>query len=759
MGQPFSFAPAELSTAMDVRYQEEHVKYSASQISGRSRVAWIATIACVGLTAGAHAGTNPPVVNILFPVGGEVLSSGTAQTIRWTATDDSGFVVAITIEATFDGGATWLAIARDIENLGELTWYVHNRPAAGNARIRITALDPFIQTGVAVSNPFTVLNGSTARVRTTARDFDLGGTQPLTQLQGQPAVFSPAECKGCHGGGPEYPVEVAPYNNWRGSMMSYSSIDPLFLAALDVAERDAAGSGETCIRCHTPAGWLGGRSNPSDGSQLLDTDKHGVSCDICHRMVDPIYQAGVSPIEDVDILAAVDRPPLFFGGGQFVIDPDTFRKRGPFEDALAFHGILYSPHHRESEMCATCHLVSNPAFVRSPEGTYPLHPLDQPIGPGDQPFQEQSVYTEWLFSDYNTPQGVFAPDLGGNRQFVSSCQDCHMRDITGRGCFSLAAPLRQDQPLHDLSGGSTWMLSIMHLVDTSIQSDPISQAAIARGIERARYMLQHAAAMNISRDDSNVTVRVTNRTGHRLPGGYPEGRRMWLNVKFFNNADVMIGEAAPYNPATGVLTETPGAKIWEAHQAIGADIAPLTGYPAGQLYHLALNNSVVKDNRIPPLGWQPAAYAANGIMPVGATYAAGQNWDDTSFGIPIGAVRAEVRLYYQSVSKEYIDELRASGTPGGPAETMFQLWNNNGKAPPELMLSGTIAVPTQIRGDMNCDGVVNFNDIDGFVVALVGEAAYEAAYPNCAHIQADTSQDMSVDFGDIDSFIAALIGG
>ena len=36
------------------------------------------------------------------------------------------------------------------------------------------------------------------------------------------------------------------------------------------------------------------------------------------------------------------------------------------------------------------------------------------------------------------------------------------------------------------------------------------------------------------------TVRVTNLTGHKLISGYPEGRRMWLNVQWFDAAGQLM---------------------------------------------------------------------------------------------------------------------------------------------------------------------------------------------------------------------------
>jgi len=60
-------------------------------------------------------------------------------------------------------------------------------------------------------------------------------------------------------------------------------------------------------------------------------------------------------------------------------------------------------------------------------------------------------------------------------------------------------------------------------------------------------------------------------------------------------------------------------------------------------------------------------------------------------------------------------------------------------------------------GDMDCDGDVDFDDINPFVLALSGEAAYLAEYPDCRWLNADCDEDGDVDFDDINPFVG-LIG-
>lgn len=59
-------------------------------------------------------------------------------------------------------------------------------------------------------------------------------------------------------------------------------------------------------------------------------------------------------------------------------------------------------------------------------------------------------------------------------------------------------------------------------------------------------------------------------------------------------------------------------------------------------------------------------------------------------------------------------------------------------------------------GDMNCDGRVDFDDIDPFILALADPAGYAAAYPGCDARNADCDCSGRVEFEDIDAFLARL---
>ena len=63
-----------------------------------------------------------------------------------------------------------------------------------------------------------------------------------------------------------------------------------------------------------------------------------------------------------------------------------------------------------------------------------------------------------------------------------------------------------------------------------------------------------------------------------------------------------------------------------------------------------------------------------------------------------------------------------------------------------------------ILGDMNCDGTVNFADINPFVLAMTNPEAYRAQFHILPALHGDINQDGSFDFGDINPFTALISG-
>jgi len=525
------------------------------------------------LTPGGATDTDPPTVLVTAPTGGTLAGPTTLVTVSWIAEDPSG-IAAIAVSATYDSGATWKGIARELPDTGTYEWFVPNRP--GPTVIRVTARDAAGNEGSGDSDGFTIDTFVGGTVPTTLRDFDMPGTQPLEAgTLEDPSVT----CVSCHG---DYDPASEPYHNWHGSMMGQAMRDPVFLATMVIAEQDAPASGDLCLRCHTPGGWSEGRSADTSGGQLTDVDIQAVQCDFCHRSVDPHYEEGVSPARDAGILDDLASLPVTTANGQFIIDPDPIR-RGPREDIVPAHEFVASPFHREGAFCGTCHDVSNPVFEQAGDpATYVPGALDTPHPDSDRRnmFPVERTFSEWELSEYATV-GVYAPQFAGNRPdgMVSTCQDCHMRDISGASADG--APVHEDLALHDLTGGNYFVPDIL----PEWSPDDVDPVALQDGKARAIAMLQLAATLEatltMNGSEPQLAATVTNETGHKLPSGYPEGRRTWLNVKGYDAGDALVYESGAYDVPTGVLTRDEDAVVYEIKPGMSHRLADALGAEAG----------------------------------------------------------------------------------------------------------------------------------------------------------------------------------
>jgi uncharacterized repeat protein (TIGR01451 family) len=532
-----------------------------------------------------------------------------------------------------------------------------------------------------------------AVLTSTMRDLALPGTQP----NGLAAAIAPSiDCDTCH----SEPI----YDRWRGTLMSQSARDVLMRAALTAANGFVPDAGDYCLRCHAPKGWLEGRSHPADGSDLNASDvANGVACALCHRMVDPVPTGGEAAAIDIQVRAALTTtvPTSYTGSAALIVDPSDNR-RGPFtfSQQLPYHTAYQtdflgqtSDATDRARLCGTCHDVDNPVLSWDPERQqYWPNTMDTP--PATEKgalFPIERTYTEWQRSAY--PTGVVAAQFAGAKadDTVSACQDCHMERQTGTAADAGFNPARRDcagagcLPEHGMAGGNTWMPGLLQ--DPAWRLNAASAATeLDATARRAASMLHRAATLTLTLTVSDTIpvaiVRVTNETGHKLPTGYPEGRQMWLHVRAHDAAGALVYESGRYDPLTHTLIRDADIKVYEAKQGLTPELAALLGQPAGASLHFALNNTVAKDNRIPPRGYTQAAWDEAGLRPVGATYEDGQYWDETAYVLPATATRVSAVLRYQTASREYVDFLRANG--GFDGEALYALWEDD-PSPPVVM--------------------------------------------------------------------------
>ncbi len=168
-----------------------------------------------------------------------------------------------------------------------------------------------------------------------------------------------------------------------------------------------------------------------------------------------------------------------------------------------------------------------------------------------------------------------------------------------------------------------------------------------------------------------------------------------------------------------------------------AEIA--TGRPHAFRYTLDAAGSVVTRTDLGALGGDTScAYAIN---------------DD---GVIVGSSYGEAFVYSAGAMQAL--------TPLVPPEKHWRLdlaraINNRGQIAGVGLHFGQprafLATPVK-PGDLNCDGVVDFFDIDPLVAAFAGATSYDASFPDCRWLNGDCDADGDVDFFDIDPFVALL---
>lgn len=578
------------------------------------------------------------------------------------------------------------------------------------------------------------------QVPTTLEDFLVGGSPWGNNYQ---EFLSSENCGFCHG---SFDEDILIMKPWQGSMHAQAGRDPLFFACLAVSEQDAAGVGDFCMHCHMPRAWLNGRAFPTDGSGINNSDRDGINCHFCHLLIDPFYKPGISPLEDLDILSRIPQLPVTSQNANYVVDRFDRRrgKRGVTDPQP--HSQVVAPFISDSAICETCHDISNPNFDRQPDDTYVGNEFGKPHATTNKydMFPLERTSSEWLKSDYAT-KGVEVGDrFGGNKTVMRTCQDCHMPYSSSRSADMPAGfPVHNDLAVHGSVGGNTFTPRMV----ANLYPDEVNLEAIEATIIRSRAILQAAATLEVTQSGDAINVRIINESGHKLTTGMTSGRRMWINVQFFNGQRTLIGEHGAYDPEAAELTEN--TEIYQ--QVLGVDeaVGNAVGLPVGPTHHGAYCNVIYKDNRIPPRGFTNANFREIQSPPVGAGYSDGQYWDDVQFMPPVGTTRVTVRVFYQTLSKDYVEFLRDANFTNDAGDILYEQWTLAGKSPPEEMVSQSLDLTEFASGDMDGDDDADLVDHASLLQCLDGPGNGPVLVM-CQ--QADLDRDDDVDLSDAGRF-------
>jgi hypothetical protein len=487
---------------------------------------------------------------------------------------------------------------------------------------------------------------------------------PVTEEEGK--LFATSEtCTACHTNMvDDAGQDVSTDAMWAGSMMANSARDPYWQASVRgeaLANPDyQAVIEDKCATCHMPmarftAAAGGGQGQVLDdgfaaaGHPLHSLALDGVSCNLCHQ----IREEGLGTAES-------------FSGGYTI---DTHRRAGERE-AFGPYPVppglvqvmqgssgfmpMESPHIDRSELCATCHTLYTPYLDAAGEiaGEFP----------------EQMPFQEWLASGYRD---------------VASCQDCHMPLAQGGVQLSITGgPRRQPFFQHVFVGGNAYMLEIFKAFGPELEAtagEAHFQAKQDRAVAQIEGRTGAISIEDVSREGSTLVaeVVVVNRTGHKLPTGFP-ARRVWIHLTVQDAAGAVVfesGAARADGSIAGNDNDTDPA-AYEPHYLAIEDAGQVQIYEAimgdtegGVTTTLLKGAGYLKDNRLLPMGFDKAGAPAEVAVYGGATGDADfdGSGDRVQYRIDLGEAQGPftvtAELLYQPIGYRWADNLRRYDAP------------------------------------------------------------------------------------------------
>jgi len=534
-----------------------------------------------------------------------------------------------------------------------------------------------------------------------------------------------SQCLGCHSAskenmaflfaeGPQPPINLSPYTEWRASMMGLAGRDPIFHAQLEsektLRPSQAAFLDNTCYRCH---GVMGQRQLESDKNQPFKHDmvyalpddadgkygalaRDGVSCAVCHR---------VSKEE-------LGMPATFTG--KFKIDPPEVIN-GPYDQLITVPmknatGITprYGEHVKSSALCGSCHTVILPVFDSKGRPV-----TDQNGKPKE--FHEQMTYPEWQNSVYQNEREPI------KREAVRTCQDCHMqREFLGQQLVfrtaniedinypytdyrapdkDITVRVRDQYSRHTLLGINQFGLMMFEQFPDILgvrtadymygEAVPGLLTAQASGYDLARRETATIDITSLSRTDNylEANVKIENLAGHGFPSGVgfrrafltfealdAAGKVVWASGRTNSVGAIVKGLGDEVLPTEFFYDQVKRKQVFQPHYEVINDEGQVQIYeeviadPQGKITTSFVGlDQVLKNNRLLPKGWRrdgpygeftaPHGDAERDPEYVNKSGATGA--DRITYRVPLddrtrAAVSVRVTLNYQAIPPSYL---------------------------------------------------------------------------------------------------------
>ncbi len=529
----------------------------------------------------------------------------------------------------------------------------------------------------------------------------------------------------------------------------------------------------TCLSCHGGMGkrqfnidrndpWADFKldytliTNPNDPNFKYGAlARDGISCLMCHHIAEDSYPTNQPPI--AYFLENSITGQFQMGKADELFGPfkDNVISTLPMENALGIKP-KYSEYVKSSRLCGSCHTINLPNVDNPLKPGEKLTDLDRAEkNPAFKPFRhsiEQATYLEWLNSEYQTE---FNPTPN-----AQSCQQCHMpggyhnaaKKIDVKQIQQPIAIVQDDTypaaegraPLdkirvrvreegyvrHELLGLNVFLLEMFNQFNDvlGVRKDDYmsgSKTGLADTISNAAQQARERTAdievssLKIEGGKLTADVKVTNKTGHRLPSGVGF-RRAFIEFLVIENRDgrERVIWASGRTNRVGVILDGNGQILAseffteykegrQTRQHYQPHYRKITSPDQVQIYEELVQDARgrfttsfihrdtdLKDNRLLPKGWSrkgPSDSIPHDFLE--ATFPKGDAAEDPEYlngsgadtvtyevtlpmGVDPASVTVQATLYYQSIPPFYLNMRFTTAPQGAATKRLYYLASN-----------------------------------------------------------------------------------